>query len=65
MEWFSQENENKFQVIKELRIWDTMDEKTITSKHPPMGKINYSGIEIVSFVKTDKKTGDEVETIIK
>lgn len=65
MEWFSQENKNKFQVIKELRTWDTMDGKTITSKHPLVGKIKYSGIEAVSFIKTDKKTGDEVETIIK
>lgn len=48
----------KILVNKETRTWDTIEGKTITSKHPPVGNIKYSNIEATSFVKTDNKNED-------
>lgn len=48
----------KISVNKETRTQDTIEGKTITSKHPPVGNIKYGNIEATSFVKTDNKNED-------
>lgn len=48
----------KISVNKETRTQDTIEGKTITSKHAPVGNIKYGNIEATSFVKIDNENED-------
>lgn len=55
----------KLNVSKENRTWDTINGKTITDKHPPLGGIKYGNIEATAYVPIDKKMNEETTIVVK